>query len=187
MEERNINVIYGKAGGNASRNSYTCKVSLPKTWLDRMGVTLEHRGMTLSFDEKRIILERADGQGMKQVPLANKKEIRRFALVWREMYKNHATIPGYFFEDIDFMGKGLSDLGFIMDCGESVKRVFPGVNVFGDNEALQRIINEFDIQLLGNAIYSQWRYFNHWAMAPMNEDDYQWFVITLSRLAELCE
>ena len=119
--------------------------------------------------------------------IADKKKIRRFALVWCEMYKHHATIPGYFFEDIEFMGESLSELGFIMDCGESAENAFPGVGVLNDNEALQSVIDQFDIQTLGNAIYSQWRYFNHWSMAPMEEKDYQWFVIALSRLAELCE
>ncbi len=187
MEEETATVRFHRARGGAERESCICMVPLPEAWLERMGVTPERREVALSFDEKRIILERASGQPMKQVPLADKKEIRRFALVWRELYKNHAAIPGYFFENIEFMGESLSDLGFVMDCGESVKRAFPGVNVFDDNEAFHRVMNQLDIQLLGNAIYSQWRYWNHWAMAPMDEDDYQWFVIALSRLAELCE
>ncbi|MCD8222049.1 MAG: hypothetical protein LUD07_07670 [Clostridiales bacterium] len=185
MEERKVKVIYGKAGGNASRNSYTCKVSVPKTWLDRMGVTLENREITLSFDEKRIILERADGQPMQKVPLASKKDIGRFALVWREMYKNHAVIPGNFFEESIFVGEGLSNLGFIMDCGESVKGLFPDLDIFRDNETWKRVIDQLDIQTLGNAIFSQWRYWNHWAMSTMEEKDFEWFVIAFSRLAEL--
>ena len=39
METRKANMIFGKAGGNASRNAYTCKVSVPKTWVDRMGLS----------------------------------------------------------------------------------------------------------------------------------------------------
>ena len=45
-----------------------------------------------------------------------------------------------------------------------------------------------DIPLLGSAIYSQWRYFNHWAytgaeiLEPKNR---AWFILALSRLALL--
>jgi len=185
MEKRNANVIFGKAGGNASRNSYTCKISLPKTWVDRMGLNPERREVQLVFDGDNITLQRIEGSPVKQVPLADKRKIRRFALIWEHMYKNHTSIPGTFFEDVEFMGKGLADLGFNMDCGESIERMFPGNNIFRDNAALQRIINQLDIQTLGDAIFSQWRYWNHWSNAPMEEADFQWFVITLSRLAEL--
>lgn len=184
MERRNANVIFGKAGGNASKNAYTCKISLPKSWIDGMGVTLDQRQVTLSFDEDRIIIERADDQPIKKVPLANNKKIRRFALVWRELYRNHANVPFYMFEDIEFMGEGLAELGFEMDCGESVNRMFPGVD-WNDNAALQQNIERLDLQLLGNLIFTQWRYWNHWCMSPMEAKDFEWFVIALSRLAEI--
>lgn len=58
-------------------------------------------------------------------------------------------------------------------------------------EALERIVGEItDIPLLGSAIYSQWRYFNHWAysgeeiLEPKNR---AWLTIALSRLGELAE
>lgn len=186
MEKRNANVMFGKAGGNASKNAYTCRISLPKTWLDRMGVSIDKREVTLSLDDDRIIIEKSDRTGIKKVPLANKKKIRCFALVWQQMYKNHASIPGSFFDDVEFVGEGLANLGFEMDAGESLKRAFPGVDAFQDNAALQRIIEQLDIQTLGNAIFSQWRYWNHWSdYNYMEEPDYEWFVIAFSRLAEL--
>lgn len=185
MEKRNANVMFGKAGGNASKNAYTCRISLPKTWLDRMGLNPERREVELAFDGDRITVERLTGSPIKKVPLANKKKIRCFALVWQQMYKNHASIPGNFFEDVEFVGEGLAGLGFEMDAGESLKRAFPGVDAFQDNTALQRIIEQLDIQTLGNAIFSQWRYWNHWSMGKMEEPDYEWFVIAFARLAEL--
>lgn len=187
MEQQSANVIYGRAGGVKSQNAYTCKIPLPKAWLDRMGVTPENVEMTLLFDDKRIVLMRAEGQPMKRVPLADKNDIRRFALVWREMYKNHASVAGYFFESIEFIGEGMSDLGFVMDCGESAEEAVPDANIFRSNEALLRNIDKLDVQTLGNAVYSQWRYWNHWAMSPMAEEDYQWFVIAFTRLAQLNE
>ena len=86
---------------------------------------------------------------------------------------------------ISFVGEGLADLGFEMDCGESFKTAFPNCNL-GDCEAWKRIVNQIDsVQLLGDAIFSQWRYWNHWSNTPMEEADFEWFVIAFSRLAEL--
>lgn len=183
MERRNANVIFGKAGGNASKNAYTCKISLPKSWIDGMGVTMDQRQVTLSFDEDRIIIDRAEGQPIKKVPLANNKKIRRLALMCRELYINHRNIPQPMFE-YEVMAEGLADLGFVMDCGESVNRMFPGVD-WNDNAALQQNIERLDLQLLGNLIFSQWRYWNQWAMCSMQPKDYEWFVIAYTRLAEI--
>lgn len=58
MEKRNGKIIFAKAGGNASKNAYNCKVSLPKKWIDAMGITIENRDITLQFDGKSIVLEK---------------------------------------------------------------------------------------------------------------------------------
>lgn len=185
MEIRKANMIFGKAGGNASRNSYTCKVSVPKTWVDRMGLTLEQREIKLVFDGDRITIDRPEHSPVKHTQLASNQKIRQFALLWMQMYKNHASTPGYYFEDTAFVGEGLADLGFEMDCGESFTAAFPNCNL-GDYEAWKRVVNQVeDIQLLGNTIFSQWRYWNHWSMARMEEQDFQWFILAFSRLAEL--
>lgn len=187
METRKANVIFGKAGGNASRNAYTCKLSLPKTWVDRMGVSVDDREVALSFDGDRITVDRPPMAGIKHAPLANGARIQRFALLWAQMYKNHAATPFTFFEGTEFVGEGLADLGFEMDCGKSLEQAFPGIDAFHDNAALERIADRIDLQTLGNTIFSQWRYWNHWTTAPMEEADYQWFVIAFSRLAELAK
>ena len=187
MEERSANMIFGKAGGNASKNAYTCKLSIPKSWVDRMGVRPDRREVTLYFDGDVVSVCRPEESGVKRAPLANKKRIHYFALVWQQMYINHKTTPFYFFEEIEFIGEGMADLGFEMDCGKSLEEAFPGINAFRDNAELERIIKQIDLQTLGNAIYSQWRYWNHWSMSQMDEEDYQWFVIALGRLAELAK
>lgn len=58
MEKRNGKIIFAKAGGNASKNAYNCKVSLPKKWIDAMKITIDVRDVTLQFDGKRIVLEK---------------------------------------------------------------------------------------------------------------------------------
>lgn len=185
MERRNANMIFGKAGGNASRNSYTCKLSIPKAWVDRMGLNPEQREVELAFDGDRITVERPNGSPIKRAALASNHKIHRFALVWQQMYKNHANIPFGFFEEMAFIGEGLADLGFVMDCGESFKATFPNGNL-GDYESWKRVVNQIDsVELLGNAIFSQWRYWNHWSMTQMEETDFEWFVLAFGRLAEL--
>lgn len=185
METRKANMIFGKAGGNASKSAYTCKLSIPKAWVDRMGLNPERREVELAFDGDRITAERPGNSPIKNTPLASKRKIRHFALIWMQMYKNHASIPGYFFEAIDFVGEGLADLGFEMDCGESFKAAFPNLHS-GEYEAWKRIINQIeDVRLLGNTIFSEWRYWNHWSEGSMEEADYEWFAHAFSRLAEL--
>ena len=87
---------------------------------------------------------------------------------------------------MNFVGKGMADLGFVMDCGESAKQMFPNVDI-SECSGLMEVIAEIDIQTLGNLIFSNWRYWNHWAMKPMSDKDFEWFVIAFERLAELAE
>lgn len=173
-----------KAGGNASPNSYGCKLSLPKTWVDNMGITPEQREVTLAFDGDRITVERPKESSIKRIPLASPKRIYCFALLWAQLYKAHSSIPGSFFEDVLFVGEGLADLGFEMDCGKSYCDAFSETAI-PDCEKLQRQLPNMDIQTLGNLIFSQWRYWNHWSMGRMEEKDYQWFVLAFTRLADL--
>ena len=45
-----------------------------------------------------------------------------------------------------------------------------------------------NVQILGSAIYSKWRYFNHWAYSGssiLEPENKKWFIIALTRLAEL--
>ncbi|MBE6030865.1 MAG: hypothetical protein E7225_04635 [Clostridiales bacterium] len=113
------------------------------------------------------------------------KKIQRFALVWGQMYKNHANVPWSFFEDCFFVGDSMMELGFDMDSGESLIRAFPDCN-YSDLGTWRRISLQIDsVKLLGDAIFSYWRYWNHWAMSPMSEDDFEWFVVGFERLAEL--
>ena len=48
-EKRNANMIIAKAGGNASQNAYNCKVSIPKTWADKLGVSVNDKSLSLEF------------------------------------------------------------------------------------------------------------------------------------------
>lgn len=115
------------------------------------------------------------------------KEIREFAGKWYSKFKDPKI---NYLELVDhFMADDCARLGFEMDCGHAFSEKYG--NAANNFEALECIIDQVtDIPLLGSAIYSQWRYFNHWAysgaeiLEPQNR---AWFAVALRRLAELTE
>ena len=113
------------------------------------------------------------------------KQILSFTAKWLNKFQDEQI------NFIELVDHHLSDdckaLGFEMDCGSSFSKKY-GCGI-GNTEALRNIINQVtDIQSLGAAIYSEWRYFNHWAydaaeiLKPKNRE---WFIIALTKLAEL--
>ena len=177
MEKRKANIIFGKSGGNASRNSYNCKISIPKTWVDRMGVNIDNREVELAFDGDRITIQNK--------PVVNKWKVQEVAFFWMQMYKNHESIPFYNFKDNIIMGDELANLGFEMDCVKSYCDTF-GEMRMPDIDELKHFLPEMNIQVLGNLIFSHWRNWTHWSdYSIMEETDFEWFVIAFSRLAEL--
>lgn len=121
----------------------------------------------------------------KQPDRSRMDKINIFALIWMQMYKNHAVTPFDYFENPIFVGNGMDELGFVMDCGKSLEKNYPGADLSIRGQKWDNVLKKIDIQTLGNAIFSQWRCFNHWSQAPMSEDDFDWFVASFARLAEL--
>lgn len=117
--------------------------------------------------------------------MANMKQVYDFAVKWRDKFRDPQI------DYLDLVDHWLADdceaLGFEMDGGRAFKEEYG--NGSGVYEGLNRIIDDVtDISLLGSAIYSNWRYFNHWAydaeeiLEPMHRE---WFILALSRLASL--
>lgn len=76
-------------------------------------------------------------------------------------------------------------LGFEMDCGQSFIKVC-SEEAWNSVDALRRIVDNInDVKLLGSAIFSQWRYFNHWAGCCPEEKDREWFIVIFRRLKEI--
>ena len=118
------------------------------------------------------------------VTMIDMKSIHDYAVKWLEMFRD---------SDINYLALIERDdcaaLGFKMDSGNAFAEKYG--RAVNDSKELAKIIDEVtDILLLGSAIYSQWRYFNHWAysgaeiLEPQNRE---WFIIALSRLAVLTE
>ena len=119
--------------------------------------------------------------------MADMKQIQKFAAKW---YGKFSDKKINYIELVDhYMADDCEALGFVMDCGHAFSEKYG--NAANNFEALEDIVGEItDIPLLGSAIYSQWRYFNHWAysgeeiLEPQNR---AWFTMALSRLGELAE
>ncbi len=77
MERRMARVNISTAGGTASKDSKTCKVTLPTTWVDAMGVTAQRRELELTFDGTKIILSgHLNGPAFVDQQLAKGHELR---------------------------------------------------------------------------------------------------------------
>lgn len=57
-ENRELKVMFNKSGGTASKNSYSPKISIPKTWLDDMGINLDEREVIAVYEDKKIIIKK---------------------------------------------------------------------------------------------------------------------------------
>ena len=59
MKEIERNIMFAKAGGNASKNAYTCRISLPMDAIKALGVTPKDRAVTLVIEENQIVIKKA--------------------------------------------------------------------------------------------------------------------------------
>ena len=103
-------------------------------------------------------------------------KIHDFAQRWIDAFQ-----AGDLLSAEQLLGEECEAIGFVMDTGASLKQQFP--EALEGHEKLALCIHHIeDMASLGNAIYSQWRYYQHWACSPW---DVQWFLIALKRLSEL--
>lgn len=115
----------------------------------------------------------------------NLEQIKDFAVKWVDKFRdpniNYLELVDHFISD------DCAALGFKMDCGNAFSEKYG--EAVNDYEELLKIIDDVgDIDLLGSAIYSQWRYFNHWAYSGAEIVEFKnrsWFILALSRLAIL--
>lgn len=57
-ESRKLKVMFNKAGGNASKNAISNKISLPSKWVYELGITKSNRSVTVTCDGEKIIIEK---------------------------------------------------------------------------------------------------------------------------------
>lgn len=75
-----------------------------------------------------------------------------------------------------------------MDCGHSFIEEY-GEKAWNDIQELKANIEKInDIQIIGNALFSQWRYFNRWSSTSYaTEDTKEWFLTLFLRMNELVD
>ena len=113
------------------------------------------------------------------------KEIHNFAVKWLDKFRNQEID---YIELVDhYLADDCDALGFEIDSGEEFSKRY-GSAVY-DYKELKKIIDYVnDIELLGSAIYSRWRYFNHWAYDGeeiLEDRNRSWFILALKRLLVL--
>ena len=115
------------------------------------------------------------------------KQVKEFSDKWCKKFQDENI---NYIELIEqYMADDCESLGFVMDCGHAFAEKYG--NAVSESESLVAVIGQVtDISLLGSAIYSQWRYFNHWAysgreiLEPRNR---MWFITALNRMRELSD
>lgn len=58
VDSRELKVIISKAGGNASKNAISNKISLPNTWMKSMNITKDNRDVIAIFNNNEIIIKK---------------------------------------------------------------------------------------------------------------------------------
>lgn len=59
MTEIKRNVMFNKAGGNAGKNSYTYRLSVPVAMIETLGITQDDREVVLKIEPGKVIIEKA--------------------------------------------------------------------------------------------------------------------------------
>ena len=111
--------------------------------------------------------------------------IKEFTQKWTTKFQD----PDVCYIDLvdHYMADDCQELGFEMDCGRAFQERY-GKAVCDVTELRKIIECVSDIKLLGSAVYSQWRYFNHWAYSAaeiLEPENREWFIVALKRLEEL--
>lgn len=58
METRKAKMIVTSPGGTSSKNAEGFRLNIPTVWARDMGISKEDRNVTISYENKRIIIEK---------------------------------------------------------------------------------------------------------------------------------
>jgi len=123
--------------------------------------------------------------------LAHPRNITAFADKYIQFFTEEfgRTRESYYrFFDNEEFPNDCRNLGFEMDCGHSFGETY-GHDAWNSSEALSKMIDKVnDVNVIGNGLFSQWRYFNHWS-SPSHADgeSKEWFLMLFRRLKSLSE
>jgi len=131
MKKRIAKVNISSAGGTAAKGAKTCKVTLPTSWLNMLGINEDRRDLELCFDGNQIILSRyLSGEEFISQKLVQKHDVRELRFFDCDVLCT--TIY------TDFSDKTLTVRNHV---GDPVKTAF-GNNVLPTWEDLQAFLEE---------------------------------------------
>lgn len=110
------------------------------------------------------------------------EDLHEFAMRWIPRFEKWGYCQ--LFETMDF-ADDCRTLGLEMDCGAAFEAAYPGC--FRNAGATEHVITDCeDVGLLGSALHSGWRYYNHWNdFGGFEPEERAWFGMVLRRLGEL--
>ena len=112
--------------------------------------------------------------------------VEQWGMLLDEIDADESRAKVYDFIESERFAEDCRNLGFEMDCFESFTK---HCNRDSENTSGNSYKELFavctDYHVLGNAIFSQWRYYNHWADDVKAEFDTVWFRLAFKRLLEL--
>ncbi len=59
METRKSKAVLRRPGGNASKNAEAYRVNIPTKWAKDMGITPDDRNLKITYEDKKMIVEKA--------------------------------------------------------------------------------------------------------------------------------
>ena len=113
------------------------------------------------------------------------KAAQAFVDKWLNIFTTVPANADFLFEEE--MGNDCFALGFEMDCGHSFDRAYFKGRPLNRSEELSKVIQEVDdLELLGSAIFSNWRGITHWSYeSGFTAENRTWFLLALNRFKEL--
>lgn len=116
------------------------------------------------------------------------RQILNFTDKWIKKFQKEDI---YYTELVEhYFADDCKELGFDMDVFQSFKEKYDEMSNYPKNQWLETLKKENDPYILGCVLYSEWRYFNHWAwsgteiLLPENRN---FFIVLLTRLQVLAE
>lgn len=154
------------------------------------GIPEEMRQNALEYlpsDMKSVVMH-FYRQYIRDVKLLSTNDLIEFSQKYIDYFSNdfgrNRSSYYKFFESQEFPDTCIS-LGFEMDCGQSFIAAY-GEESWRSLAKLSAIIEKIDdVNLIGSALFSQWRYFNHWSYSDATDEDREWFLILFKRLNDL--
>ena len=115
-----------------------------------------------------------------------KNFVEKWSALLDEIDADETRAKVYAFVDDMQFPEDCENLGFKMDCFESFGAKYNYDPSKHSKKRFEKLVADCDdFRILGNAIFSQWRYYNHWAYDVKAEFKTRWFRIAFKRLSEL--